>query len=203
MSVPTSNAIVLSAGGTGGHLFPAQALAAELVNRGRQIVVMTDARFYALGFDSGATLARGRFRHVPNTVPVQRGNFFVYGTSSGMTSWFNCATMNDSRSAVVDAFRVASPVVASPRIGSGVVVTGSSSGGVAALDADSGRLYWNRTLLGPVTASPEIVMPFADLALTDPNGMAASDTPEPDSVTSAICMPEARAASRSVGNTTL
>ena len=36
--------IVLSAGGTGGHLFPAQALAAELMRRGRKIVVMTDAR---------------------------------------------------------------------------------------------------------------------------------------------------------------
>ena len=36
--------IVLSAGGTGGHLFPAQALAAELMKRGRKIVVMTDAR---------------------------------------------------------------------------------------------------------------------------------------------------------------
>jgi UDP-N-acetylglucosamine--N-acetylmuramyl-(pentapeptide) pyrophosphoryl-undecaprenol N-acetylglucosamine transferase len=36
--------IVLSAGGTGGHLFPAQALAAELLQRGRKIVVMTDAR---------------------------------------------------------------------------------------------------------------------------------------------------------------
>lgn len=35
---------VLSAGGTGGHLFPAQALAAELKKRGRNIVVMTDAR---------------------------------------------------------------------------------------------------------------------------------------------------------------
>jgi UDP-N-acetylglucosamine--N-acetylmuramyl-(pentapeptide) pyrophosphoryl-undecaprenol N-acetylglucosamine transferase len=35
---------VLSAGGTGGHLFPAQALAAELTRRGRKIVVMTDAR---------------------------------------------------------------------------------------------------------------------------------------------------------------
>jgi UDP-N-acetylglucosamine--N-acetylmuramyl-(pentapeptide) pyrophosphoryl-undecaprenol N-acetylglucosamine transferase len=37
--------IVLSAGGTGGHLFPAQALAGELVKRGRDIVIMTDARF--------------------------------------------------------------------------------------------------------------------------------------------------------------
>ncbi|HEY0282226.1 MAG TPA: undecaprenyldiphospho-muramoylpentapeptide beta-N-acetylglucosaminyltransferase [Rhizomicrobium sp.] len=36
--------IVLSAGGTGGHLFPAQALAGELVRRGRQVVVMTDSR---------------------------------------------------------------------------------------------------------------------------------------------------------------
>lgn len=47
-----SNIIVLSAGGTGGHLFPAQALAGELVKRGREIVVMTDARFanYATAF---------------------------------------------------------------------------------------------------------------------------------------------------------
>src|SRR5581483_7388194 len=37
--------IVLSAGGSGGHLFPAQALAGELQRRGRRIVVMTDARF--------------------------------------------------------------------------------------------------------------------------------------------------------------
>ena len=36
--------IVLAAGGTGGHLFPAQALATELTKRGRKIVVMTDAR---------------------------------------------------------------------------------------------------------------------------------------------------------------
>ena len=40
-----TGAIVLSAGGTGGHLFPAQALAGELSRRGRDIVVMTDARF--------------------------------------------------------------------------------------------------------------------------------------------------------------
>jgi UDP-N-acetylglucosamine--N-acetylmuramyl-(pentapeptide) pyrophosphoryl-undecaprenol N-acetylglucosamine transferase len=36
--------IVLSAGGTGGHLFPAQALAGELARRGRRVVVMTDRR---------------------------------------------------------------------------------------------------------------------------------------------------------------
>ena len=36
--------IVLAAGGTGGHVFPAQALAAELLRRGRQIVLITDRR---------------------------------------------------------------------------------------------------------------------------------------------------------------
>ena len=46
--------IVLSAGGTGGHLFPAQALAGALAARGREIVVMTDTRFanYATAFPS-------------------------------------------------------------------------------------------------------------------------------------------------------
>jgi UDP-N-acetylglucosamine--N-acetylmuramyl-(pentapeptide) pyrophosphoryl-undecaprenol N-acetylglucosamine transferase len=36
--------VVIAAGGTGGHLFPAEALAAELVARGQGIVLMTDAR---------------------------------------------------------------------------------------------------------------------------------------------------------------
>jgi UDP-N-acetylglucosamine--N-acetylmuramyl-(pentapeptide) pyrophosphoryl-undecaprenol N-acetylglucosamine transferase len=36
--------IILAAGGSGGHLYPAQALASELAHRGATIVVMTDAR---------------------------------------------------------------------------------------------------------------------------------------------------------------
>ena len=39
-----SAAFVLAAGGTGGHLFPAQALAGELARRGGRVVVMTDGR---------------------------------------------------------------------------------------------------------------------------------------------------------------
>ena len=34
----------IAAGGTGGHFFPAEALAAELVARGRRVALMTDAR---------------------------------------------------------------------------------------------------------------------------------------------------------------
>jgi UDP-N-acetylglucosamine--N-acetylmuramyl-(pentapeptide) pyrophosphoryl-undecaprenol N-acetylglucosamine transferase len=53
----TGDTIVLAAGGTGGHLFPAQALAGVLARRGWNIVVMTDRRFanYATHFP-GATV---------------------------------------------------------------------------------------------------------------------------------------------------
>jgi UDP-N-acetylglucosamine--N-acetylmuramyl-(pentapeptide) pyrophosphoryl-undecaprenol N-acetylglucosamine transferase len=44
MRGPAVRPIVIAAGGTGGHFFPAEALAAELVARGHRIVLMTDAR---------------------------------------------------------------------------------------------------------------------------------------------------------------
>jgi UDP-N-acetylglucosamine--N-acetylmuramyl-(pentapeptide) pyrophosphoryl-undecaprenol N-acetylglucosamine transferase len=53
--------IVLSAGGTGGHLFPAQALAQEMLRRGRDVVVMTDAR----GRNYGAAFPGARVEAVP------------------------------------------------------------------------------------------------------------------------------------------
>ena len=39
-----STAVALAAGGTGGHLFPAEAVASELVERGRQVHLLTDSR---------------------------------------------------------------------------------------------------------------------------------------------------------------
>jgi UDP-N-acetylglucosamine--N-acetylmuramyl-(pentapeptide) pyrophosphoryl-undecaprenol N-acetylglucosamine transferase len=44
-----NGAIVLAAGGTGGHLFPAQALAGELGRRGRRVAWITDRRGAAVG----------------------------------------------------------------------------------------------------------------------------------------------------------
>src|SRR5271156_1362882 len=44
MRGPMVEPIVIAAGGTGGHFFPAEALTAELVARGHRVVLMTDAR---------------------------------------------------------------------------------------------------------------------------------------------------------------
>ncbi len=59
MRGPAARPIVVAAGGTGGHLFPAEALAAELVARGHRVALMTDGRSGTLMTDgrSGAQAA--------------------------------------------------------------------------------------------------------------------------------------------------
>jgi UDP-N-acetylglucosamine--N-acetylmuramyl-(pentapeptide) pyrophosphoryl-undecaprenol N-acetylglucosamine transferase len=62
--------IVIAAGGTGGHFFPAEALAAELMRRGRSVVLLTDARSGGL---SSAVFARGETHVLPGAGIAGRG----------------------------------------------------------------------------------------------------------------------------------
>jgi len=54
------NPIVIAAGGTGGHFFPAEALAATLIDRGQRVVLMTDSRSGGLN----SAVFTGREQHV-------------------------------------------------------------------------------------------------------------------------------------------
>ncbi|WP_192499033.1 undecaprenyldiphospho-muramoylpentapeptide beta-N-acetylglucosaminyltransferase [Skermanella pratensis] len=49
MTDATPGPVVLAAGGTGGHMFPAEALARELLARGHRVVLVTDRRGKAFG----------------------------------------------------------------------------------------------------------------------------------------------------------
>ncbi len=61
--------IVLAAGGTGGHVFPAQALAAELAARGRALALITDRR----GADFEGAIDRDAIHAVPAASVSGRG----------------------------------------------------------------------------------------------------------------------------------
>jgi UDP-N-acetylglucosamine--N-acetylmuramyl-(pentapeptide) pyrophosphoryl-undecaprenol N-acetylglucosamine transferase len=73
--------VVIAAGGTGGHLFPAEALGDELVARGHRIVLMTDAR---TGAKPGAFFA-GREMHVLHGSGIAgRGAMRAAGAVAGL-----------------------------------------------------------------------------------------------------------------------
>lgn len=83
MSRALRTVIVLAAGGTGGHMFPAEALARELGARGFALALMTDRRGAAFGEGSGvevhrihaAQIAGNVFRKAAATVEIARGYF--------------------------------------------------------------------------------------------------------------------------------
>ncbi|MEQ8388565.1 MAG: undecaprenyldiphospho-muramoylpentapeptide beta-N-acetylglucosaminyltransferase [Alphaproteobacteria bacterium] len=62
---PRHPAIVLASGGTGGHVFPADALARELVRRGISVYLFTDKRGAAFGAAPGAETGEIGVRTVP------------------------------------------------------------------------------------------------------------------------------------------
>ena len=64
-----NGSIMLAAGGTGGHVFPAQALAAELDRRGRAVDIVTDRR----GEDFSDRFPGQTVHHVTSGTPSGRG----------------------------------------------------------------------------------------------------------------------------------
>ena len=73
--------IILAAGGTGGHIFPAEALARELLGRGYRVALMTDQRGSKFGDDlpvpvhriRASSLGQGFFRKVRSIMEMGVG----------------------------------------------------------------------------------------------------------------------------------
>jgi UDP-N-acetylglucosamine--N-acetylmuramyl-(pentapeptide) pyrophosphoryl-undecaprenol N-acetylglucosamine transferase len=64
-----AGAVVIAAGGTGGHIFPAQSLAQELAKRGRRVVLMTDDR----GHNYAQAFPQAEIVTVPSATFAGRG----------------------------------------------------------------------------------------------------------------------------------
>ena len=101
MRGPAVQPIVIAAGGTGGHFFPAEALAAELAGRGHRIVLMTDARSGGL---SSPTFA-GREQYVIRGAGI-----------AGRGAWRGAKAVGSLAAGVMQARGILS------RIGAGCVV---------------------------------------------------------------------------------
>src|ERR1700679_198035 len=79
--------IVLAAGGTGGHVFPAEALARELLGRGLQVALLTDKRGGKFGDDlpitsyrvRASSLGKGVFGKIRSVAEMAMGVFQARG----------------------------------------------------------------------------------------------------------------------------
>ncbi|MCC6913186.1 MAG: undecaprenyldiphospho-muramoylpentapeptide beta-N-acetylglucosaminyltransferase [Rhodospirillaceae bacterium] len=71
--------VVLAAGGTGGHVFPAEALAQELIARGHRLVLITDKR----GAAYGGTLGSLETRHITAGSLAGQG---LFGRAKGLVN---------------------------------------------------------------------------------------------------------------------
>ncbi|MCA0399514.1 MAG: undecaprenyldiphospho-muramoylpentapeptide beta-N-acetylglucosaminyltransferase [Proteobacteria bacterium] len=99
---PAKNPILLAAGGTGGHLFPAQALADVLIQRGKSVALVTDKR------------AEGWAEHFPGDVHT-----IIAGTVTGASIETKLAGIWRLLKGIVQAYRLLGQVRPSLVVGFG------------------------------------------------------------------------------------
>lgn len=106
-----------------------------------RVYVVTQIDTVALDTLTGALARRSAFSHLPTTTPAIFGPYMVYGTRTGLVSWYQYGTGFGWR-----ATTIGGTVRAQPSIAGDLILASSTSGTVLALDAGTTRVMWDRRL---------------------------------------------------------
>lgn len=112
-----------------------------------EVFVVTDLNSVALDAATGTMVRKSNFSHLPSKEPAVFGPSMVYGSSTGLCCWFQYGSGFNWRASSLGGNIVAPVTVAGP-----VVLVGSTSGAVYALDAASAEILWTRRLTAGVEA---------------------------------------------------
>ena len=101
----------------------------------------------ALDAVTGNLIRRSRFAQLPAAAPAIHGSSMIFGTGTGLASWFQYGSGYNWRSTTLGG-RVTAPICVS----GDVAIAGSTNGTVLALDASSAGIRWTRKLAAGVEA---------------------------------------------------
>ncbi|MFM7799741.1 MAG: PQQ-binding-like beta-propeller repeat protein [Planctomycetota bacterium] len=111
------------------------------------VYVLTEMASITLDAGTGNLIRRSRFAHLPSATPAVFGPAFIYGTGTGLASWFQYGTGYNWRATTLGG-RVIAPVTVSGQ----VAMAGSTNGTVHAMDAATAGVRWTRRLSAGVEA---------------------------------------------------
>lgn len=111
------------------------------------VYVLTELGCVALDAATGNLARRTRFSQLPSAAPAVFGPSMIFGTRTGLASWFQYANGYNWRATTLGG-QVNAPVTVSGEL----ALAGSTSGTVLAMDAGNAGIRWRRSLSAGVEA---------------------------------------------------
>ena len=105
------------------------------------VYVVTELGSVIMDAATGNLLKRTRFSQLPSNVPAIYGQTMIYGTNTGLSSWFLYSTGYNWRATTLGGH-----VVAPVTVTGDIAIVGSTNGTVLAMDAPSAGIRWSRKL---------------------------------------------------------
>jgi outer membrane protein assembly factor BamB len=111
------------------------------------VYVVTELASVALDATTGSLIRKTRFAQLPACAPAVFGPTMIFGTNTGLASWFQYSSGYNWRSTTLGG-RVTAPITVAGEL----ALAGSTNGTVMAMDAASAGIRWTRKLSAGVEA---------------------------------------------------